>query len=69
MGIHLYADSEMKEICENLPKRMSASKIFRCLLVALKTSDEEWEKRLQIDDDLREAKDWLKDKVIGKFKK
>ena len=55
------------ETTRDLPGRMTASKLLRGLLTALRTTDKEWEKLLKSDDELRETKEWVRERVISKF--
>ena len=55
------------ETTRDLPKRMTASRLLRGFLTAIRTTDREWEKLLKQDDELRETKEWVRDHIVGKF--
>lgn len=50
-------------------ERMVLSRILRCLLTALRTSDVEWEVLLKEDAKLRETREWIRDHIVGRFLK
>lgn len=54
---------------KELPVRMTISKIVRTILTALRTSDAEWAALLKEDPKLREAKEWIREHIVGKFLK
>lgn len=52
---------------QNLPKRMSASKLMRTFLVAATTNDKEWNRYLKSSEEAREVRDYLCEKLSGRF--
>lgn len=56
-------------VTKRFPERMVLSRILRCLLTALRTSDVEWEVLLKEDAKLRETREWIRDHIVGRFLK
>lgn len=67
MNLNLTVTEADYEMARELPRKMSASRILRSLLTALRTTDAEWKALLKADSELRETKEWVRINVISKF--
>jgi hypothetical protein len=67
MKATMWLDQMSHDAMENLPRKMSASKLMRTLLVAATTNNREWKQHLKENEEAREVQAYLRQKFLGKF--
>jgi hypothetical protein len=65
----LTLSDDVQEMYGGLRRSIKLSRLVRCLIVAMATSDEEWKKRLEQDRELRASREWIRDNVVRRFLK
>ena len=69
MKATLFVDQRTKDAIENMPRKMSASKLFRWFMVMLTCSDKEWERIRKEEPEILEVQEYIRPKLrrmIGK---
>lgn len=67
MKVTLYLDEQAHRYMNELPRKVSASKIARYILKALFTTDDEWREILRTDKDAREVKEYVRSKLLERL--
>lgn len=63
MRMELYVDKETKEGSGELPRKISASKLFRWVIRAATTDNKTWKKLVKTDPDIKEVQDYLRPRL------
>jgi hypothetical protein len=62
--MELYVDQETKESSGELPRKISASKLFRWIIKAVTTDMKTWKKLLRTDKDIKEVQEFIRPRLM-----
>lgn len=57
-------DEESHKVIQELPKKISASKLLRWLLKMVHTNDKEWTRLIKHDPEIKEVQDWIRPRLM-----
>lgn len=63
MNLNLYVDAETSKCLDSLPRKFSASKIFRYIIKANQLNEDDWQNYFQTDKDAKEIRMFLQEKI------
>lgn len=64
MRMELYVDAETKECSGELPRKISASKLFRWVVKAATTDNKTWKKLIRTGGDIKDVQDYLRPRLM-----